>query len=153
MRNRRKKVHRSRCIRTIRSIRTMDWIFVDCLVHLDDAPFESGALRVVPGSHKEGPREHITGEGTAPHLPTDKFHPDFIDSIPISGASRRCYFLQLLPSSTGRKLIGRISGGKRCDSGITPQRCVLSDVRPKSLITILWLVGFKVNPTSEEVMA
>ena len=58
--------------------------FIDCLVHLDDTPLESGALQVVPKSHKDGPLEHITGQGTAPHLPTDKYHPDFIDSIPIA---------------------------------------------------------------------
>jgi len=57
--------------------------FVDCLAHLDDTPLESGALRVVPGSHKNGTLEHITGPDTAPHLPTDKYHPTFIDSIPI----------------------------------------------------------------------
>ena len=57
--------------------------FVDCLVHLDDTPLESGPLRVVPGSHKNGPLEHITGPDTAPHLPTDKFHPDFVPSVAI----------------------------------------------------------------------
>ncbi len=57
--------------------------FVDCLVHLDDAPLESGALRVVEGSHKNGPLEHIRGPDTAPHLPTDKYHPDFIPSVSI----------------------------------------------------------------------
>ena len=57
--------------------------FVDCLVHLDDTPPESGPLRVVPGSHKNGPLEHITGPDTAPHLPTDKYHPDFVPSVAI----------------------------------------------------------------------
>ena len=57
--------------------------FVDCLVHLDDTPPESGPLRVVPGSHKNGPLEHITGPETAPHLPTDKYHPDFVPSVAI----------------------------------------------------------------------
>ena len=57
--------------------------FVDCLVHLDDTPLESGCLQVVPGSHKNGPLEHITGSHTAPHLPTDKYHPDFIETVEI----------------------------------------------------------------------
>jgi phytanoyl-CoA hydroxylase len=57
--------------------------FVDCLVHLDETPLESGALRVVPGSHKAGPIEHITGEHTRPYLPPEIYHPDITDSVPI----------------------------------------------------------------------
>ncbi len=57
--------------------------FVDCLVHLDDTPFESGCLEVVPGSHHAGPLEHITGSDTAPHLPIDQYHPDFIETVKI----------------------------------------------------------------------
>ncbi len=55
--------------------------FIDCLLHLDDTPIESGCLQVVPGSHLGGPLEHITGAHTAPHLPTDKYHPDFIETV------------------------------------------------------------------------
>ena len=40
--------------------------FVDCLLHLDDTPLESGALMVVPGSHKQGPLEHVLGSGNSP---------------------------------------------------------------------------------------
>ncbi len=57
--------------------------FVDCLLHLDDTPFESGALRVVPGSHLLGPLEHILGPDTAPHLPLDQYHPDQLDSVSV----------------------------------------------------------------------
>ena len=57
--------------------------FVDCLLHLDDTPLESGSLCVVPGSHKDGGLEHIMGPDTAPHLPTDVYHPDKVESIPI----------------------------------------------------------------------
>ena len=57
--------------------------FVDCLLHLDDAPFESGALHVVPGSHRKGPIEHVLGPDTAPHLPLDQYHPDKVDSVAI----------------------------------------------------------------------
>jgi phytanoyl-CoA hydroxylase len=57
--------------------------FVDCLVHLDDTPIDSGCLRVVPGSHKDGPLEHITGEHTRPYLPTDKYHPDKVETVAV----------------------------------------------------------------------
>ena len=57
--------------------------FVDCLLHLDDTPLESGALRVVPGSHSAGPLQHVLGPDTAPHLPTDVYHPEKIDTMAI----------------------------------------------------------------------
>ena len=57
--------------------------FVDCLLHLDDAPLESGALHVVPGSHKDGPLEHILGPDTAPHLPPDEYHPERIETVAV----------------------------------------------------------------------
>jgi phytanoyl-CoA hydroxylase len=40
-------------------------------VHFDDAPAEKGCIRVVPGSHKLGPLEHLTGGGH--HLPVERF--------------------------------------------------------------------------------
>ena len=61
--------------------------FVDCLLHLDDTPKESGCLCVVPGSHKLGPLDHIMGPETAPHLPTDEFHPDKLDYVEIPANS------------------------------------------------------------------
>ena len=57
--------------------------FVDCLLHLDDTPLESGALMVVPGSHKMGPLEHVLGPETAPHLPPEKYHPDELESVAV----------------------------------------------------------------------
>ncbi len=57
--------------------------FVDCLLHLDDTPPESGCLRVVPGSHKLGPLVHNLGADTAPHLPPEKYHPDKLESVEI----------------------------------------------------------------------
>ena len=57
--------------------------FVDCLLHLDDTPLESGALMVVPGSHKQGPLEHVLGPDTAPHLPPERFHPDHLNSVAV----------------------------------------------------------------------
>jgi len=41
------------------------------IVHLDDAPDEKGCVRVVPGSHRLGPLEHLQ-EGLS-HLPRDRF--------------------------------------------------------------------------------
>ena len=57
--------------------------FVDCLLHLDDTPRESGCLRVVPGSHKLGPLVHNLGADTSPHLPPEKYHPDQVDSVEV----------------------------------------------------------------------
>ncbi|MBN60579.1 MAG: hypothetical protein CME20_04395 [Gemmatimonadetes bacterium] len=57
--------------------------FVDCLVHLDDAPLESGCLRVVPGSHTQGPLDHIEGDHTRPYLPPDQYHPDITETVPV----------------------------------------------------------------------
>lgn len=47
------------------------------IFHFDDAPVEKGCIRVVPGSHLDGPREHN---------PTGSFHlpdVDFETSVPI----------------------------------------------------------------------
>lgn len=57
--------------------------YVDCLLHLDDTPIDRGCLRLVPGSHKLGPLEHITGEHTRPYLPPDIYHPDIVETVPI----------------------------------------------------------------------
>ena len=35
--------------------------YVDAIVHLDDTNDDNGCLRFVPGSHKRGHIEHITG--------------------------------------------------------------------------------------------
>lgn len=48
--------------------------YVAVLVHLDDTRHENGEIRFVDGSHKDGPRNHITisSQGVCdPHLPTD----------------------------------------------------------------------------------
>ncbi|HAA73601.1 TPA: phytanoyl-CoA dioxygenase [Candidatus Latescibacteria bacterium] len=57
--------------------------FVDCLLHLDDTPKESGCLRVVPGSHKLGPLVHNLGPETSPHLPPETYHPDKVESSEV----------------------------------------------------------------------
>src|SRR5262245_46380880 len=47
------------------------------IVHFDDAPLEKGCVRVVPGSHKLGPLEHLRDGGH--HLPVELY--------PVSGAT------------------------------------------------------------------
>lgn len=41
------------------------------IVHLDDAPEDRGCVRVVPGSHKLGPLDHL--QDGLPHLAVDRF--------------------------------------------------------------------------------
>jgi phytanoyl-CoA hydroxylase len=41
------------------------------IVHFDDAPLEKGCVRVVPGSHKLGPLEHLRDGGH--HLPVEQY--------------------------------------------------------------------------------
>ncbi|MEX2536315.1 MAG: phytanoyl-CoA dioxygenase family protein [Trueperaceae bacterium] len=41
------------------------------IIHFDDAPLEKGCVRVVPGSHKLGPIEHVAEGGW--HLPFDQY--------------------------------------------------------------------------------
>jgi phytanoyl-CoA hydroxylase len=41
------------------------------ICHFDDAPEEKGCVRLVPGSHRLGPVDHIV-EGS-PHLPFDRY--------------------------------------------------------------------------------
>ena len=57
--------------------------FIDCLLHLDDTPVESGCFHVMPGSHENGPLEHITGDHTRPYLPPEKYHPNKIETVAI----------------------------------------------------------------------
>ncbi len=57
--------------------------FVDCLLHLDDTPRESGCLRVVPRSHQMGGLVHVLGPDTSPHLPLDEYHPDKLESVEV----------------------------------------------------------------------
>lgn len=47
---------------------------IAAIIHFDDAPVEKGCVRVVPGSHKRGPIEHI-GEGGW-HLSPEEYSVD-----------------------------------------------------------------------------
>jgi phytanoyl-CoA hydroxylase len=62
-----------------------DGRYVDVLVHLDDTRHENGEIRFLPGSHKDGPIEHITkdeqGNFSSPHLPMDKYKLE--DTVPV----------------------------------------------------------------------
>ena len=44
---------------------------VAAITHFDDAPLEKGCVRVVPGSHKHGPLEHLHDGGH--HLPVHEY--------------------------------------------------------------------------------
>ena len=59
-----------------------DGRYVDALVHIDDAPEETGPIRFLAGSHKLGKLEHITGPDTSPHLPTDQYRLEDAVSVP-----------------------------------------------------------------------
>ena len=37
----------------------------------------------MPGSHRNGPIDHVLGPDTAPHLPLDQYHPDKLGSVEI----------------------------------------------------------------------
>lgn len=70
--------------------------YVDCLLHLDDAPIDSGALQVVKGSHEKGPLEHVLGPDTAPHLPPDIYHPDKVETVTIPAKAGDIIFFNYL---------------------------------------------------------
>jgi ectoine hydroxylase-related dioxygenase (phytanoyl-CoA dioxygenase family) len=44
---------------------------IAAIIHFDDAPVEKGCVRVVPGSHREGPLEHQPEGGH--HLPFEQY--------------------------------------------------------------------------------
>jgi phytanoyl-CoA hydroxylase len=44
---------------------------IAAILHFDDAPIEKGCIRVVPGSHKLGPIEHVQEGGW--HLPFEQY--------------------------------------------------------------------------------
>jgi hypothetical protein len=56
-------------------------LYLDVLVHVDDADEETGCIKFLKGSHKMGALDHIIGPDTAPHLPTDKFRLE--DAVPV----------------------------------------------------------------------
>lgn len=59
-----------------------DGRYIDALVHLDNADENSGCIKFLAGSYKNGPLQHILGPETAPHLPTDKYRLADAVSVP-----------------------------------------------------------------------
>jgi len=59
--------------------------YVDVLLHLDDTSDQNGEIRFLPGSHRNGPLEHIVadadGRPCTPHLPTDRWRLE--DTVPV----------------------------------------------------------------------
>ena len=61
-----------------------DGRYLDVLVHLDDTCHDNGEIRLLAGSHKQGPLPHIVGteeEPSSPHLPTDRYK--LADSVAV----------------------------------------------------------------------
>ena len=61
-----------------------DGRYLDVLIHLDDTCHDNGEIRFLPGSHQQGPLEHILGteeQPSAPHLPTDRYR--LVDSVAV----------------------------------------------------------------------
>jgi ectoine hydroxylase-related dioxygenase (phytanoyl-CoA dioxygenase family) len=56
--------------------------YVDAILHIDGTNEENGCLKFINGSHIDGPIEHIRGDGTAPHLPTDRYRLEEAVSVP-----------------------------------------------------------------------
>ncbi|MDA0322243.1 MAG: phytanoyl-CoA dioxygenase family protein [Verrucomicrobia bacterium] len=69
--------------------------YIDCLVHLDDTCHENGEIRFTPGSHKQGPLEHVTknpdGSGCTPHLPTDQYKLEDTVAVPAKRGDVVCF--------------------------------------------------------------
>lgn len=76
--------------------------FIDVLVHLDDTCHENGEIRFLDGSHKSGPRDHITqtsdGECT-PHLPTDQYHLSDTVAVPAKAGDIVCFCIHTIHGS------------------------------------------------------
>ena len=152
MQSRRRKARRSRCIKTIPSIRTMasTSLIASCILMMPRLKaVRYGLSRVAT---KRAPREHITGEGTAPHLPTDKFHPDFIDSIPIPAkAGDVIFFSYCLIHWSEVNRTDQWRKAVRFGYHTPEMRPVGRE--PEEPYNNIMAGGFKLNPTSEEVMA
>lgn len=58
--------------------------YVDALLHVDMADEQSGCLKFLPGSHKLGKLQHITGADIEPHLPTHQYRIQDAVSVPAN---------------------------------------------------------------------
>jgi phytanoyl-CoA hydroxylase len=68
------------------------------ILHFDDAPLEKGCVRVVPGSHKLGPLEHLREGGH--HLPVEQY--PVSDATPVpAGPGDVLFFTYLTIHGSG----------------------------------------------------
>ncbi len=65
---------------------------IAAIIHFDDAPLEKGCVRVVPGSHKAGVRNHLSDGGH--HLPPEEFPVD--DATPCPAEAGDVLFFSYL---------------------------------------------------------
>ena len=65
---------------------------IAAIIHFDDAPLEKGCVRVVPGSHRGGVRDHLSDGGH--HLPPDQFPIE--DSTPCPAEAGDVLFFSYL---------------------------------------------------------
>jgi ectoine hydroxylase-related dioxygenase (phytanoyl-CoA dioxygenase family) len=65
---------------------------IAAILHFDDAPIEKGCVRVMPGSHKLGPLEHISEGGW--HLPFEQYPIE--SAIPCPAKAGDVLFLSYL---------------------------------------------------------
>jgi len=59
------------------------------IIHFDDAPLEKGCVRVVPGSHKLGPLDHLNEGGH--HLPVERFPVAEATPLPARAGDVLCF--------------------------------------------------------------
>lgn len=65
---------------------------IAAIIHFDDAPVEKGCVRVVPGSHRQGARSHLTDGGH--HLPVEQF--PVADALPVPAEAGDVLFFSYL---------------------------------------------------------
>jgi len=65
---------------------------IAAIIHFDDAPLNKGCVRVVPGSHRAGVRDHLSDGGH--HLPPDEFPVE--DSTPCPAEAGDVLFFSYL---------------------------------------------------------
>ena len=145
-----------------------DWAFyqhednryIDVLVHLDDTCHESGEIRFLEGTHKNGPLKHVTAfpDGTpcTPHLPTDEYRREDTLPVPAKAGDVVCFastpctdhtstrptttaasFASAIATRTTVRRTARVSVGRGCccvagATGMRVRRCSASWGRRKS---------------------
>lgn len=67
---------------------------IAAIIHFDDAPEERGCVRVVPGSHRQGPLEHQESAGGNHSLPVERYPLD--SAVPCPAAAGDVLFFTYL---------------------------------------------------------